>query len=196
MGVAAWQLHPAAHARAGEHAQDRRGEERVAFVDRQPDAREGGEHSHRHDARDRTGDGTGAQPRQRQHPAERGRHEREGPQDRPDSPRDVLWHLGDARLAVQSSAVCRVLVSDHGGFPVTAQSLATHTIGAAAASSASRASWPGLRGVGSARYSQYSPENAHASGRSSPASAEQHGTGAPARRRRVSTISAPNTNSR
>ena len=43
------------------------------------------------------------------------------------------------------SAVCLVLVSDHSGFPVTSQSLATHTIGAAAASSASRASWPEVR---------------------------------------------------
>ena len=48
------ELRPAEHARAAEHAQDRRGQERVARVDRQPDRGERREHDHRHDARDRT----------------------------------------------------------------------------------------------------------------------------------------------
>ena len=107
----------------------------------------------------------------------------------------------------------RVFVSDHTGSPVIARSLSTHTSGAAAASSvrpaSSRCERPSCRvsrsesrasrcpprlvcidgrrprRAGQAiRYSQYSPENTHASGRSSPASASSASTGQPARGRR------------
>ena len=193
---------PAEHARAAEDAQDRRGEERVARVDRQPGGRERGEHDHRDDARRsrpgapaRAATAATAPPRARPPTSTGGRRI---------SPMRRGMYSGTLAIPVTRSsvsAVCRVLVSDHSGSPVTSQ-VAEHPHQRRAreqrSQPAGQAHAVSARDARSAQQVQPVQAREHPRLRAQqPGERQQRRAPAPpARRRRVSTSSAPSTSSR
>ncbi len=126
--------------RPAEDAQDRRSEERVAGVDRQPDGREGGEHDDRQHAGRRPRQRPPRQPQQRQHTADRRAEERGRARI---SPMRRGTYSGTFAMPVLRSsvvAVWRCSSATTAGSRSRAGRCASQIAGAAAASSVSPAS--------------------------------------------------------
>ena len=188
-GSSARQRDPAEHRRRRQRRTGCRRQERVAGVDRQPDARQA--------ANTATATTPAIAPGARARAATPATapHRARADQHRGAGSRRCAAECTRGTLAIpvsrpDVSAVWRVLVSDHRGFPVTSSRSHPTSGGggrgeesqrarAVVRSEGSRAAQAGVRQR--SRYSQYSPEKTHASGRSSPASASRASTGAPAR---------------